>query len=139
MAFVGDILDIKLPTDPRSEGKAHRGFAFLTFSNPEDAADAIDNYDLNELPGFKGQGKFLKCSVANPDKFKGDGKSGRGDRPSEYLVRVYLYTRPSFRDKFGRRLHLCLDWADAVEQSGRRRSGCRNTGTRTRRTARPAA
>lgn len=81
----GDILDIKLPNDPKGENKGHRGFAFLTYSNAEDAADAIDNYDLNELPGFVGQGKFLKCSIANPDKF-GMGEGGKGrDKPSTSL------------------------------------------------------
>ena len=87
----GDILDIKLPNDPKGENKGHRGFAFLTYSNAEDAADAIDNYDLNELPGFVGQGKFLKCSIANPDKF-GMAEGGKGrDKPSmspPYTVRL---------------------------------------------------
>lgn len=73
---------MKLPKGPDAS-KGHRGFAFLTFSNAEDAADAIDNYDLNELPGFVGQGKFLKCSIANPDKFGSDGRSDKRDRPSK--------------------------------------------------------
>lgn len=54
----------------------HRGYAFITFANPADAQDAIDNYDLNELPGYRGQGKFLKCSIAAPNKFGNVAGSG---------------------------------------------------------------
>jgi RNA recognition motif-containing protein len=82
----GDIIEIKLPVDPQNQGK-HRGFAFLTFTNPDDAADAIDNYDLNELPGYAGRGKFLKCSVANINKFAAADSGGdqKFDRPSKWI------------------------------------------------------
>ncbi|CAD6587415.1 MAG: hypothetical protein TREMPRED_004752 [Tremellales sp. Tagirdzhanova-0007] len=83
-AFVtfGDILDISIPTEPHEPSK-HRGYAFLTFSNPADAQDAIDNYDLNELPGYQGQGKFLKCNVAQPNKYgnEAQGDGNKFDRP----------------------------------------------------------
>lgn len=76
--------------------KKHRGFAFLTFANPADAQDAIDNYDLNELPGHKGRGKFLKCSIANPNKFGGDGSgNGRGDRAGMFLTPYSKYCSAS--------------------------------------------
>lgn len=52
----------------------HRGFAFITFANPADAQEAIDNYDLNELPAYRGQGKFLKCSIAAPNKYGTTGE-----------------------------------------------------------------
>lgn len=58
----------------------HRGFAFITFANPGDAQDAIDNYDLNELPGYQGRGKFLKCSIAQPNRFNNEAKAGGFDR-----------------------------------------------------------
>ena len=62
----------------------HRGFAFLTFANPADAQEAIDNFDLNELPAFRGQGKFLKCSIAQPNRFGNEGGKGdKFDRPGE--------------------------------------------------------
>lgn len=80
LIHLGDIIEIKLPIDPQNKGK-HRGFAFLTFTNPDDAADAIDNYDLNELPGYVGRGKFLKCSVANPNKFAAASGDKKFDRP----------------------------------------------------------
>lgn len=58
----------------------HRGFAFITFSSPMDAQDAIDNYDFNELPGRQGQGRYLKVNLARPDN-KAAGAAGmRGDR-----------------------------------------------------------
>ncbi|WWC89486.1 uncharacterized protein L201_004410 [Kwoniella dendrophila CBS 6074] len=78
-AFItfGDIIDIKIPHELHDQSK-HRGFAFITYSNPSDALDAIDNFDLNELPGYQGRGKFLKCSLANPNRFASEGGSGSG-------------------------------------------------------------
>ena len=42
-AFVpfGDLVDIQIPLDYETE--KHRGFAFVEFELPEDAAAAIDN------------------------------------------------------------------------------------------------
>lgn len=95
---LGDIIEISLPTEPNDcalylrvagpqlteTARKHRGYAFLTFANPADAQDAIDNYDLNELPGYVGRGKFLKCSIANPNKYGNEGQGeGRFDRPCE--------------------------------------------------------
>ncbi|KAJ9116609.1 hypothetical protein QFC20_000542 [Naganishia adeliensis] len=48
-------------------GDKPRGFAFISFSNALDAQDAIDNYDMNELPGHEGKGKYLKVNLARPD------------------------------------------------------------------------
>ncbi|KAL7421707.1 hypothetical protein Q5752_003477 [Cryptotrichosporon argae] len=92
-AFVtfGDILEVNMPADTTDPSK-HRGFAFLTFSSPADAQDAIDNYDLNELPGYRGQGRFLKCSVAQPDRFKNEsGKAfDRAIWESEEYMKKYV-------------------------------------------------
>ncbi|WVQ88772.1 hypothetical protein IAS59_002509 [Cryptococcus gattii] len=78
-AFVtfGDIIEIKIPHEPH-DPKKHRGYAFITFSSAADAQEAIDNYDLNQLPGYQGSGKFLKCSLAQPSKYVDE--SGRNDR-----------------------------------------------------------
>lgn len=64
--------------------KKHRGYAFITFSSAADAQEAIDNYDLNQLPGYQGSGKFLKCSLAQPSKYVDE--SGRNDRASEWSL-----------------------------------------------------
>ena len=74
----------------------HRGFAFLTFSNPSDAQDAIDNFDLNELPGYQGRWPYLKCSIAQPDRFGKDGKPGGPDKASKSMPQS------------------CSDWTQAV-------------------------
>jgi RNA recognition motif-containing protein len=63
----------------------HRGFAFVTFTSALDAQDAIDNYDLNELPGYAGQGKVLKVNLAKPDT---KSREMRGDRASESLLYI---------------------------------------------------
>jgi hypothetical protein len=43
---------------------------------------------LNELPGYAGRGKFLKCSVANINKFAAADSGGdqKFDRPSKSFV-----------------------------------------------------
>ncbi|KAG2157138.1 RNA-binding domain-containing protein [Suillus clintonianus] len=63
----GDIIEVQLPPAPTNPSRPtefkHRGFAFVTYSSPTDAQDAIDNMDLNEL-----QGKVLKVNQAKPMK-----------------------------------------------------------------------
>ena len=82
---------LELISKPRAEltvyaASKHRGFAFLTYSNPSDAQDAIDNFDLNELPGYQGRGRYLKCSIAQPDKFGKDGRAGGPDKAGMSLL-----------------------------------------------------
>ena len=59
----GDIVDISLPLDYSSQ--KHRGFAFVEFQAPEDAADAIDNMDNGEILG-----KTVRVSLAKPMRIK---------------------------------------------------------------------
>lgn len=49
-AFVpfGEVVDIQIPLDYETE--KHRGFAFIEFELPEDAAAAIDNMVRPYLP-----------------------------------------------------------------------------------------
>lgn len=66
-AAFGDIIEVQLPPAPANPSKPtefkHRGFAFVTYSSPTDAQDAIDNMDLNEL-----RGRVLKVNQAKPMK-----------------------------------------------------------------------
>ncbi|KAF9783873.1 RNA-binding domain-containing protein [Thelephora terrestris] len=78
----GDIIDVQLPTAPTNPSQQtnakHRGFAFVTFGSPEDAQDAIDNMDLNEL-----QGKVLKVNLARHTKAPIQGLGNRAVWESE--------------------------------------------------------
>ncbi|KOS16570.1 peptidyl-prolyl cis-trans isomerase e [Malassezia pachydermatis] len=46
----GDISDVQLPKETDQPTK-HRGYAFITYNEEEDAEDAIDNMNLNEFHG----------------------------------------------------------------------------------------
>lgn len=59
----GDILDVQIPIDYETE--KHRGFAFIEFEAPEDAADAIDNMNESELFG-----RTIRVNIAKPQKIK---------------------------------------------------------------------
>ncbi|KAI9184103.1 hypothetical protein H9P43_003156 [Blastocladiella emersonii ATCC 22665] len=61
----GDIVSIELPTDHRS-AEPHKGYAFVQFEDPSDAADAIDNMHLSELFG-----RTIKVNLANPNAMPG--------------------------------------------------------------------
>jgi len=50
----------------------HRGFAFVTFTSQQDAQDAIDNMDMNEL-----EGRVLKVSLARPQRATVQGAGNR--------------------------------------------------------------
>ena len=65
-------LSRKLYSTCHLSGAKHRGFAFVTFGSPEDAQDAIDNMDLNEL-----QGKVLKVNLARHTKAPIQGLGNR--------------------------------------------------------------
>ena len=58
----------------------HRGFAFVTYSSPADAQDAIDNMDLNEL-----NGRVLRVNLARPMK---GATQAAGNRASTLLFSV---------------------------------------------------
>jgi hypothetical protein len=61
----------------------------ISFSNALDAQDAIDNYDMNELPGHEGKGKYLKVNLARPDtKIAGSKGDQAGESPSRAIPGV---------------------------------------------------
>lgn len=89
----------------------------------------IDNYDLNFFPGHPG--RVLKCNLARPQKGKADGSRANNNRAGAALLPAADC--------------LCMmpvaDASLSDPQSGRLRTGCRNTArmrpqTRSRRTVR---
>ena len=68
---VGPLDDIKIITD-RFSGES-RGFGFATFTNVDDAKQAIEKFN-----GYEFQGKTLKVNVARePSRTGGGGRGGR--------------------------------------------------------------
>lgn len=59
----GDIIDVNLPMDYSTQ--KHKGFAFIEFQLPEDAADAIDNMDSGEILG-----RTIKVNLAKPNRYR---------------------------------------------------------------------
>ncbi|GJQ12303.1 hypothetical protein GpartN1_g5321.t1 [Galdieria partita] len=67
-AFIpfGDLLDVTMPLD--NETQQHRGFAFIEFELPEDAASAKENMDDSEMFGRR-----LRVAYTRPSSI-GAGK-----------------------------------------------------------------
>lgn len=98
-------------------GDKPRGFAFISFSNALDAQDAIDNYDMNELPGHEGKGKYLKVNLARPDtKISGP----KGDQAGELLL-LFISSRDDGE---------LTDCTWHGKQYGLRKNGYKNTRSR---------
>jgi peptidyl-prolyl isomerase E (cyclophilin E) len=74
-AFIpfGDIKDVSMPLDQSTQ--KHRGFAFVTYIDKEDAAAAMDNMHNAEL-----YGRVLTVNYAQPIKIKG-GEQGWASQP----------------------------------------------------------
>lgn len=53
--------------DSNSNNGSHRGFGYVEFENPEDAAAAIDNMDQAQLAG-----RVLNVAAAKPQKDVGN-------------------------------------------------------------------
>jgi RNA recognition motif-containing protein len=70
-AFVpfGEIVDITLPKpELPSSTDPHRGFGYVEFEQPDDAAEAMDNMDQSELFG-----RVIKVAAAKPQKEANEG------------------------------------------------------------------
>ncbi|KAI0780836.1 RNA-binding domain-containing protein [Trametes elegans] len=84
----GDIIEVQLPTAPANPSNPnevkHRGFAFVTYSSPADAQDAIDNMDLNEL-----NGRVLRVNLARPMKGPLQPQGNRAIWESEDWLQKY--------------------------------------------------
>ncbi|KAH2344908.1 hypothetical protein KXW28_006836 [Aspergillus fumigatus] len=84
-AFVpfGEVVDITLPKpDVPNSGDLHRGFGYVEFDLPEDAAEAIDNMDGSEL-----YGRTIKVAVAKPQK---ESNEGLGSKTAIWEQEGYL-------------------------------------------------
>jgi len=85
----GDIIDVQIPPAPSPEQpnpeNRHRGFAFVTFTSQQDAQDAIDNMDMNEL-----EGRVLKVSSARPQKATVQGAGNRAVWESEEWLKQHI-------------------------------------------------
>ncbi|EAU84394.1 hypothetical protein CC1G_01390 [Coprinopsis cinerea okayama7 len=86
----GDILEVQIPppqntNHPQPTDPKHRGFAFVTFSSPADAQDAIDNMDMNEL-----RGRVLKVTLAKPTKAILQPDGNRAVWESEEWLKQYV-------------------------------------------------
>ncbi|KAJ3012029.1 hypothetical protein HKX48_006523, partial [Thoreauomyces humboldtii] len=58
----GDILSVQIPPDPSSSvTNSHRGFGFVEYEHPEDAASAIENMEGAELFG-----RTIRVNLARP-------------------------------------------------------------------------
>lgn len=69
----------------------HRGFAFVTFTSQQDAQDAIDNMDMNEL-----EGRVLKVSLARPQKVNIQGAGNRAGASLGIPIAVHIPTHIPF-------------------------------------------
>ncbi|KAF7172870.1 hypothetical protein CNMCM5623_004980 [Aspergillus felis] len=84
-AFVpfGEVVDITLPKpDVPNSGDLHRGFGYVEFDLPEDAAEAIDNMDGSEL-----YGRTIKVAAAKPQK---ESNEGLGSKTAIWEQEGYL-------------------------------------------------
>lgn len=63
----------------------HRGFAFVTFASAEDAQDAIDNMDMNEMGG-----RVLKVSLARPMKTPAQLGGNRAGQSNIIMHRIIV-------------------------------------------------
>ncbi|KAF4213996.1 hypothetical protein CNMCM8980_009818 [Aspergillus fumigatiaffinis] len=84
-AFVpfGEVVDITLPKpDVPNSGDLHRGFGYVEFDLPGDAAEAIDNMDGSEL-----YGRTIKVAAAKPQK---ESNEGLGSKTAIWEQEGYL-------------------------------------------------
>ncbi|MFW6052230.1 MAG: RNA recognition motif domain-containing protein, partial [Myxococcota bacterium] len=84
----GEVVDVHIPAD-RETGRP-RGFAFVQFSSPEAAAEAITRFDGQELAG-----RPLRVSEARERRGGGGGGNGGFDRRGPAPERTYRSRGPA--------------------------------------------
>jgi RNA recognition motif-containing protein len=108
----------------------HRGFAFVTFTSQQDAQDAIDNMDMNEL-----EGRVLKVSLARPQKVNVQGAGNRAGA-SLGITLPYLGMHIPIHDPFSlgvRRMVKAACKAAFRERWCERQNRWKSTGSKRRR------
>ncbi|ROT43387.1 RNA recognition domain-containing protein [Sodiomyces alkalinus F11] len=86
-AFIpfGTIVDVTLPeNDKPNSTETHRGFAYVEFADPEDAAEAIDNMDQSEFFG-----RIINVSAAKVPK---SAEEGLGSKTAVWQQEAWLAT-----------------------------------------------
>ncbi|KAB8346259.1 hypothetical protein FH972_023304 [Carpinus fangiana] len=84
-AFIpfGEVVNVSLPKpDLKSSTDSHKGFGYVEFEDPEDAAEAIYNMDQSELFG-----RVIKVAAAKPQK---DRDEGLGSKTAVWEQEGYL-------------------------------------------------
>ena len=81
-AFVpfGEIVDVNMPMEGNAQ--KHKGFAFVQFDDPSDAAEAIDNMHNAELFG-----RVLRVNLSKPDVMKGGHRPVWESRADDFFKR----------------------------------------------------
>jgi cold-inducible RNA-binding protein len=82
LSAAGDIVDVYMPSD-RATGRP-RGFAFVEYSSPEEAAAAIEQFDGQDLDGRPlkvNEAEERRRPPVSPHFQGGGGGGGFGPRP----------------------------------------------------------
>ncbi|MCP3959370.1 MAG: RNA-binding protein [bacterium] len=78
LAEAGQVVDVYLPAD-RNTGRP-RGFAFVEFSNEDEAANCIEKFHEHELGGRKLNINIAEDRPRGPRTFRGGPGGGGGPR-----------------------------------------------------------
>jgi RNA recognition motif-containing protein len=91
LAEAGRVLNVHLPTD-RETGRP-RGFAFVEFSQPSEAADAITRFHNREVGGRR-----LNVNAADDRPRRGPAPAFRPSAPVSYTVQAPSYPEQDARE-----------------------------------------
>lgn len=84
----GEVLSLSMPVDAMTQ--KHRGFAFVEFEDPSDAAEALDNLHKAEL-----YGSVLKVTFSKPPK---QGAAGKAVWADDEYIKEHIATSEGLPD-----------------------------------------